>query len=44
MDKASFVNDHGCPQMCHKPDEYIEIEQLEKAKEDYKRIIPVVPE
>jgi acetylornithine deacetylase/succinyl-diaminopimelate desuccinylase-like protein len=25
--------------MCHKPDEYIEIEQLEKAKEAYKRII-----
>lgn len=29
----------GSPQMCHKPDEYIEIEQLKKAKESYKRII-----
>jgi succinyl-diaminopimelate desuccinylase len=29
----------GSPQMCHKPDEYIEIEQLEKAKEAYKQII-----
>lgn len=29
----------GNPQMCHKPDEYIEIEQLEKAKKAYKQII-----
>jgi succinyl-diaminopimelate desuccinylase len=29
----------GSPQMCHKPDEYIDIEQLEKAKDAYKRII-----
>ena len=29
----------GNPRMCHKPDEYIEIEQLEKAKDAYKRII-----
>jgi succinyl-diaminopimelate desuccinylase len=29
----------GLPQMCHKPDEYIEIEQLDKAKDAYKRII-----
>jgi succinyl-diaminopimelate desuccinylase len=29
----------GNPQMCHKPNEYIEVEQLHSAKEAFKRII-----
>ena len=29
----------GKPEMCHKPDEFIEIVDLEKAVEDYKKII-----
>jgi succinyl-diaminopimelate desuccinylase len=29
----------GKPQLCHKPDEYIEISDLEKAAEDYENII-----
>jgi len=29
----------GKPQLCHKPDEYIEISDVEKAVEHYKNII-----
>jgi succinyl-diaminopimelate desuccinylase len=39
LDAPVVVFGPGDPQMCHKPDEYIEIEQLEKAKDAYKRII-----
>jgi succinyl-diaminopimelate desuccinylase len=39
LDAPVLIFGPGSPQMCHKPDEYIEIEQLEKAKEAYKRII-----
>jgi succinyl-diaminopimelate desuccinylase len=39
LDAPVVVFGPGDPQMCHKPDEYIEVEQLEKAKQAYKRII-----
>lgn len=39
LDAPVLVFGPGDPRMCHKPDEYIEIEQLEKAKDAYKRII-----
>jgi succinyl-diaminopimelate desuccinylase len=39
LDAPVLVFGPGDPQMCHKPDEYIEVEQLEKAKDAYKRII-----
>jgi succinyl-diaminopimelate desuccinylase len=39
LDAPVVIFGPGDPQMCHKPDEYIEIEQLKKAKDAYKRII-----
>ena len=39
LDTPVVIFGPGKPQFCHKPDEYIEITDIEKAVEHYKNII-----